>query len=48
MNLVICFLGIKQFECDIYLTRSLKHEMYLQLLQNSTLSQFDDVNKMKI
>ena len=29
-------------ECDNYIIRSFKHEMYLQLVQKSTLSAFDD------
>ena len=29
-------------ECDNYIIRSLNHEMYLQLVQKSTLSLFDD------
>ena len=37
-----CFLGIKQFESDSYIIRSLNHEIYLKLVQNSTLSEFDD------
>ena len=31
-----------QQKCDIYIIRSLNHEMYLQLVQQSTLSIFDD------
>ena len=31
-----------QQECDNYVIRSLNHEMYLQLVQKSTLSLFDD------
>ena len=31
-----------QQECDIYVFRSPNHEMYLQLVQKSTLSLFDD------
>ena len=31
-----------QKECDKYKIRSLNHEMYLQKLIKSTLSQFDD------
>ena len=42
MKLVICFLGIKQFECDNYFIHSLNHEMYLQRVQKYTLCQFDD------
>ena len=30
-----------QKECDNYIIRSLNHEMYLQLVQKSTLSLFD-------
>ena len=41
MNVVICFLAIKQFECDKYNIRSLNHEMYLQKMRKYTLSQFD-------
>ena len=29
-------------ECDDYIIRSLNHEMYLQLVQKSTVSLFDD------
>ena len=42
MNWVICYLGIKQLEGHDYFTQSLNHEMYLQLVKNSTLSQFVD------
>ena len=42
MNLVICFLRKKQFECNNYILRPLDHEMYLQQLKKLTLSQFDD------
>ena len=31
-----------QKECDNYSTRSINHEMYLQLVQKSTLSLLDD------
>ena len=31
-----------QKACDNHIIRSLNHEMYLQLVQKSTLSQFDD------
>ena len=31
-----------QRECDNYFIQSLNHEMYLQLVQKSTLSLFDD------
>ena len=31
-----------RLECDFYFLRSLNHEMYLQLVQKSTLSQSDD------
>ena len=31
-----------QQECDYYIIRSLNHEMYLQLVQKSRLSLFDD------
>ena len=34
--------GEYQKECDIYIIRSLNQDMYLQLVQKSTLSQFDD------
>ena len=38
-----CVFGGKyQQKCDKYLIRSLNHEMYLQRLKKSTLSQFDD------
>ena len=33
---------MNQQKCDIYLIRSLNHEMYLQRVKKSTLSQFDD------
>ena len=42
MNLVICFLRKKQFECNNYILRSLNHEMYLQQIKKSALSQFED------
>ena len=39
----ICLFGGKyQQECDNYLIRSHNHEMYLQRVRQSTLSQFDD------
>ena len=31
-----------QQECDNYIIRSINHEMYLQRVKKSTLSQFDD------
>ena len=38
-----CLFGGKyKQECDNYLIRSLNHEMYLQRVRKSTLSQFDD------
>ena len=38
-----CLFGEKnQQECDNYNIRWLHHEMYLQRVQKSTLSQFDD------
>ena len=38
-----CLFGGKyQEECDSYLIRSLNHEMYLQRVKKSTLSQFVD------
>ena len=33
---------VNQKECDNYIIRSMNHEMYLQPVKNSTLSQFDD------
>ena len=48
MNLFICFLSIKQFECNNYIIRSLNHEMYLQRVQKSTLFQFDESNMKSI
>ena len=36
------FGGEYQQECDKYLIRSLNHEMFLQRVRKSTLSQFDD------
>ena len=37
-----CLFGGKyQQECDNYITRSINHEMYLQRVKKSTLSQFD-------
>ena len=32
-----------QRECENYITRSNNHEMYLRLVQKSTLSLFDDI-----
>ena len=48
-----CLFGGKyEQECDKYLIRSLSHEMYLQRVRKSTLSQFDDkrcyIMKLKI
>ena len=38
-----CLFGRKcQQECDSYIIRSINHEMYLQRVKKSTLSQFDD------
>ena len=38
-----CLFGGKyQKECDKYIIRSINHEMYLQRVKKSTLSQFDD------
>ena len=38
-----CLFGTKyQQECDIYIIRSINHEMYLQRVKISTLSHFDD------
>ena len=38
-----CLFGVKyQQECDNYIIRSINHEMYLQRVKKSTLSQFDD------
>ena len=38
-----CLDGEKyQQECDIHILRSLNHEMYLQQVQKTTLSLFDD------
>ena len=38
-----CLFGRKnQQECDKYFFRSINHEMYLQRVKHSTLSQFDD------
>ena len=34
-------IGRNNKECDIYINRSIIHEMYLQLVQKSTLSPFD-------
>ena len=42
MKIVLSFLGMKKFESDIYTLRSLSHEMYLQLVKKSTISQLDD------
>ena len=36
------FGGAYQKECDNYIIRSINHEMYLQEVKKSTLSQFDD------
>ena len=36
------FGGEHQKECDNYIIRSLNHEMYLQKVEKSTLSLFDD------
>ena len=36
------FVGKYQQECDNYIIRSINHEMYLQRVKKSTLSQFDD------
>ena len=36
------FGGEYQKECDNYIIQSLNHEMYLQRVRKSTLSQFDD------
>ena len=47
MKMDICFLGIKEIECDNYIIRSLNHEMYLQEVKKTTLSQFD-VMKVKL
>ena len=38
----ILFGGKYQQECDIYIIRSIIHEMYLQRVKKSTLFQFDD------
>ena len=39
----ICLFGGKyQKQCDIYIIRSLNHEMYPQKVRKSTLSNFDD------
>ena len=35
-------LSLHQQECDNYIIRSINHEMYLQRVQKSTLSPFDD------
>ena len=43
MNLVKSFLGKKQFERDNYNICSLNHEINLQLVKQSTTSQFDNV-----
>ena len=38
-----CFFGGEyQNECDNYIIRSLSHEMVLQKVRKSTISQFDD------
>ena len=43
MNIKKCLDGGEyQGECDKYIIRSLNHEMYLHLVQKSTLSIFDD------
>ena len=41
MKVVLCFRAIKQLECDNNIIQSLNHEMYLQEVKKSTLSQFD-------
>ena len=40
MKVATCFLGIKRFEHDNFVFRLLYHELYLQPVQKSTLSQF--------
>ena len=41
-NYKCLFGGKHQQECDNYILRSINHEMYLQRVKKSTLSQFDD------
>ena len=39
---------MKQHDCDIYIFQSINHEMYLQLVQKSTLNLMTKVVKKKI
>ena len=43
MNIIIVYFGEKyQRECDNFILRSVNHEMYLQRVEKSTLSLFDN------